>query len=101
LYIHASNGAGKSTAISMLSSLIEPTTGDVRFNNTSTLKNPGPLRKVIGIVPQEIALYTDLTAEENLQFFGRIYHLSGSELKQRIHEVLEQIGLTDRRKDVV
>lgn len=95
------NGAGKSTAISMLSSLIEPTTGDVRFKNQSMLKNPSPLRKIVGMVPQEIALYNDLTAEENLQFFGRIYRLTGAELKQKINEVLAQIGLTDRRKDVV
>ncbi|MGY0693793.1 ATP-binding cassette domain-containing protein [Virgibacillus sp. FSP13] len=95
------NGAGKSTAISMLSSLTEPTTGDVRFHNKSIIKSPAPLRKVIGIVPQEIALYDDLTAEENLQFFGRIYRLKGAKLKQKMDEVLEQIGLTDRRKEVV
>src|SRR3954447_23869697 len=95
------NGAGKSTAISMLSSLLEPTSGDVRFNNKSILKNPASLRKVIGVVPQEIALYTELTAEENLQFFGRIYRLKGTELNQKINEVLEVIGLSERRKDVV
>jgi ABC-2 type transport system ATP-binding protein len=95
------NGAGKSTAISMLSSLLEPTSGDVRFNNKSILKKPAPLRKVIGVVPQEIALYTDLTAEENLRFFGRIYRLKGTQLDQKIDEVLEVIGLFDRRKDVV
>ncbi|WP_404451590.1 ABC transporter ATP-binding protein [Virgibacillus necropolis] len=94
------NGAGKSTAISMLTSLVEPTTGDVRFNNSSMIKRPGPIRKVIGMVPQEIAIYPDLTAEENLQFFGRIYRLSGTDLKRRIDEVLDLIGLTDRRKDV-
>lgn len=95
------NGAGKSTAISMLSSLTEPTNGDVRFRNASMINSPGPIRKVIGMVPQEIALYDDLTAQENLQFFGRIYRLSGTELKQRIDEVLHLIGLSDRRKDVV
>ncbi len=95
------NGAGKSTAISMLSSLVEPTSGDVRFNNKSILKKPAPLRKVIGVVPQEIALYTDLTAEENLRFFGRIYRLKGTQLDQKINEVLEIIGLSDRRKDVM
>lgn len=65
------NGAGKSTAISMLSSLVEPTDGDVRFNNKSIIKNPAPLRKVIGVVPQEIALYEELTAEENLHFLEK------------------------------
>ena len=95
------NGAGKSTAISMMSSLVEPTSGDVRFHNQSMIKNPAPLRKVIGVVPQEIALYTDLTAEENLQFFGRIYRLKGIQLKRKMDEVLDQIGLTDRRNDIV
>ncbi|WP_174616143.1 ABC transporter ATP-binding protein [Virgibacillus ihumii] len=95
------NGAGKSTAISMLSSLTEPTEGDVRFRNVSIIDSPGPIRKVIGMVPQEIALYDDLTAQENLQFFGRIYRLSGTELKRRIDDVLHLIGLTERRKDVV
>lgn len=78
------NGAGKSTAISMLSSLTEPTTGDVRFKNSSIIKSPGPIRKVIGMVPQEVALYGDLTAEENMQFFGRIYRIHGKELKREL-----------------
>ncbi|MFD2042857.1 ABC transporter ATP-binding protein [Ornithinibacillus salinisoli] len=95
------NGAGKSTAISMLSSLAEPTSGDVRYLNKSMLKSPGPLRKIIGMVPQDIALYTELTAEENMQFFGRIYRLKGAELQRKVDEVLELIGLSDRRKDVV
>ena len=77
------NGAGKSTAISMMSSLVEPSSGDVRFLNNSILKNPAPLRKVIGVVPQEIALYMDLTAEENLRFFGRIYGLKGTTIKSK------------------
>lgn len=85
----------------MLSSLVEPTNGDVRFHNKSIIKHPAPLRKVIGVVPQEIALYEDLTAEENMQFFGRIYRLRGVQLKNKTDEVLEQIGLTDRRKDIV
>ncbi|WP_453997438.1 ATP-binding cassette domain-containing protein [Bacillus nitroreducens] len=95
------NGAGKSTTISMLSSLVTPTSGDVRHLNESIIKNPHNIRKILGVVPQEIALYTDLSAEENLRFFGEIYRLKGSKLKQRVEEVLEQIGLTDRRKDLV
>ena len=95
------NGAGKSTAISILSSLLEPTSGDVKFKNKSMIKNPKSLRQIIGIVPQEIALYEDLSAEENMKFFGRIYRLKGEKLKDKISEVLEQIGLADRRKDVV
>ncbi len=95
------NGAGKSTAISMLSTLIAPTEGDVFFQKKSVLKNPTSLRSVTGVVPQEIALYEDLTAEENLYFFGRIYRMSGSNLHQKVDDVLKLIGLSDRRKDVV
>lgn len=95
------NGAGKSTTISMLSTLIEPTEGDVAFKKKSILKNPAPLRKVTGVVPQEIALYEDFSAEENLAFFGKTYHLPKRLLKQRIDEVLRLIGLEDRRKGIV
>lgn len=95
------NGAGKSTAISMLSTLVEPTEGDVLFEKSSVLKKTTPLRKVTGVVPQEIALYEDLTAEENLYFFGRIYRMPRAALKQKMAEVLDIIGLTDRSKDVV
>lgn len=95
------NGAGKSTTISMISTLIPPTSGDVRFNNESVLKNPTKLRKVLGVVPQEIALYTDLSAKENLYFFGRMYRLSGSGLRKKVDEILELIGLTERQNDLV
>lgn len=95
------NGAGKSTTISMISSLIPPTSGDVRLKNESIIKNPSEIRKILGVVPQEIALYTDLTAEENLQFFGKVYKLPNHLLKKKVDEVLEQIGLTERRKEIV
>ena len=95
------NGAGKSTTISMLSSLIMPTSGDVEWQGVSITKNPESLRKVLGIVPQEIALYPELSARENLAFFGRIYGLKGPTLNERIEEVLQKIGLTDRQKDIV
>lgn len=95
------NGAGKSTTISMISTLIPPTTGDVRLKNNSVIKQPQAMRKILGVVPQEIALYEELSAQENLEFFGRIYHLKGKELSIRVQEVLEQIGLTERRKHLV
>lgn len=95
------NGAGKSTAISILSSLIPPTSGDVLFRKKSIAQDPTDLRRVTGIVPQEIALYRDLTAEENLQFFGRIYRLKGKDLQEKITHVLEIVGLSERRKDLV
>ena len=95
------NGAGKSTTISMLSSLVVPTSGEVLWNGNSIAKNPEPLRKTLGVVPQEIALYPELSARENLAFFGRVYGLKGELLETRISEVLEKIGLIDRQKDIV
>lgn len=95
------NGAGKSTTISMLSSLTQPTTGDILWNDKSIAKNPEPLRKTLGVVPQEIALYPELSARENLAFFGRIYGLKGELLETSITEVLKKIGLLDRQKDIV
>lgn len=95
------NGAGKSTTISMLSSLIMPTSGEVLWNNVSINKNPEALRKTLGVVPQEIALYPELSAKENLHFFGRIYGLKRQLLVERTEEILEKIGLTDRKNDIV
>lgn len=95
------NGAGKSTTISMISTLIKPTSGDVKFNGKSTVSDPSGLRKVLGVVPQEIALYLELSAYENLKFFGQIYKVDQRELEGRIQNVLEMVGLKDRQKDIV
>nr|WP_144928679.1 ABC transporter ATP-binding protein [Paenibacillus bovis] len=95
------NGAGKSTTISMISSLLKPTSGDVRLNGKSTIKAPSELRKVLGVVPQEIALYEELSALENLKFFGKIYQVKKDVLDNRIQEVLEMVGLKDRQKELV
>src|SRR5690606_7975384 len=95
------NGAGKSTTISMISSLLKPTSGDVRLNGKSTIKDPSELRKVLGVVPQEIALYEELSALENLKFFGKIYQVKKDVLDNRIQEVLEMVGLKDRQKELV
>ncbi|WP_423189067.1 ABC transporter ATP-binding protein [Alkalibacterium sp. f15] len=95
------NGAGKSTTISMMSTLLPPTSGEVHFKDKNALKNPQELRQVLGVVPQEIALYEELSAYENMKFFGRIYGLKGEKLEKRIEDVLELIGLTERKKDAV
>ncbi|WP_407690247.1 ABC transporter ATP-binding protein [Salisediminibacterium beveridgei] len=95
------NGAGKSTTISMISTLMKPSSGDVLLSGESILGKTGKVRKILGVVPQEIALYEDLSAFENLQFFGRIYGLKGSDLKERIAERLEMVGLTDRKDDLI
>ncbi|WP_101845295.1 ABC transporter ATP-binding protein [Halobacillus sp. Marseille-P3879] len=95
------NGAGKSTTISMISSLLKPTSGDVKLHGKSMISNPSDLRKVLGVVPQEIALYQELTAYENLKFFGRIYRVPKDQLELRIQETLELVGLKDRQKDII
>ncbi|MBI5962457.1 MAG: ATP-binding cassette domain-containing protein [Chloroflexi bacterium] len=95
------NGAGKTTTISMLSTLYTPTSGEAVIGGHSVTKDPMAVRGVIGVVPQDLALYEDLTARENLIFWGQMYNLSGKSLNMRVDEVLEQIGLTDKAKNRV
>jgi len=89
------NGAGKTTTISVLSTLYAPTSGDAIIGGHSVARDPIAVRKLIGVVPQDLALYDDLTAKENLAFWGQMYDLNGRELQKRIGQVLEQIGLKD------
>jgi ABC-2 type transport system ATP-binding protein len=93
------NGAGKTTTISILSTLFAPTEGDASICGYSVTKQPMNVKQSIGVVPQELALYNDLTALENLRFWGQMYGLSGKALNIRIDEVLEQIGLKERAKE--
>ena len=95
------NGAGKSTTISMLSGLLAPTSGDACIMGHSVTREPERAKKSLGVVPQDIALYPDLSARENLVFWGKMYGLRGAALKARVDEVLQVIGLTDRQKDHV
>ena len=95
------NGAGKTTTISMLSTLYKPTAGDASIGGHSISKEPMAVKQVIGVVPQELALYEDLNARENLIFWGQMYGLSGKSLNTRVDEVLEQIGLVDKAKNQV
>lgn len=90
------NGAGKTTTISMLSTLLAPTEGDALIGGFSIKKQPIEVRRLIGVVPQDLALYDPLTGRENLLFWGRMYGMGGASLKKRVDEVLEQIGLTDK-----
>mgnify|MGYP000932203736 CR=1 FL=1 len=92
------NGAGKTTTISVLSTLLAPTSGDAAICGHSVRTEPMAVKRCIGVVPQELALYEDLTAQENLSFWGNMYGLSGRALSTRIDEVLEQIGLKDKAK---
>ena len=95
------NGAGETTAISMLSCLLRPDEGDARVMGHSIRTDQMGVKSVLGVVPQEIALYEDLSARENLTFWGKMYGLRGPALKSRADEVLEVIGLTDRAKEQV
>ncbi len=94
------NGAGKTTSISMIAGLLHPDAGEVSVGGTPITPNSVAGKGAIGLVPQEIAIYPDLTAAENLTFFGRLYELSGEDLSRRVAEVLEVIGLTDRKDDL-
>jgi ABC-2 type transport system ATP-binding protein len=95
------NGAGKTTTIAMISGLIPPTTGDALIGGYSITKQPLAAKQLIGYIPQEIALYPELSARQNLRFFGQMYGMGGKELDRRVDEVLTLIDLTDRQKDRV
>jgi ABC-2 type transport system ATP-binding protein len=95
------NGAGKSTTIGCISGLLAPTAGHVRVQGHDVVREPLAAKAEMGIVPQEIALYEDLPAAENLRFWGEAYGLRGRPLDERIAEVLETIGLSDRARDRV
>ena len=90
------NGAGKTTTISMLATLLRPDQGDALVFGNSIRTDPMGVKAVLGVVPQEIALYEDLSARENLTFWGKMYGLRGAVLKSRVDEILDVIGLTDR-----
>lgn len=94
------NGAGKTTAISMIAGLLKPDGGEVQINGeVMTPKSVAP-KAHIGLVPQDLAIYPDLTAAENMTFFGRLYGMPGDVLKGRVAQVLEVVGLSDRATDV-
>jgi ABC-2 type transport system ATP-binding protein len=95
------NGAGKTTTISMMSGLITPSEGEVIIDGHSLRTEPLAVKQALGVVPQEIALYPQLSARQNLEFFGQLYGLRGAELAKRADNVLDVIGLSDRQKERV
>ncbi len=95
------NGAGKTTTLSMLACLLEPSGGEILIDGHSVRSESLAVKRAIGVVPQEIALYPTLSARENLRFWGQMYGLGGPELKRRIEEVLETVGLRDRANERV
>ena len=95
------NGAGKTTLISILSCLLAPTSGSAKLGGQDLCLGYGSIRQQIGLVPQDVALYGELTARENLRFFGRLYGMKEHALDQRVEEVLDAIALADRANDRV
>ena len=92
------NGAGKTTTIRMLSTVLEPDSGDVTVGGHSVKHNADAVRALIGVCPQDLALYEDLSALENMVFFGRMVGLDGKEAKAQALKHLEMMGLADRAK---
>jgi ABC-2 type transport system ATP-binding protein len=95
------NGAGKTTTIGMLACLLTPNGGDAKIEGKSIRSDRDAVKRLIGVVPQDIALYPTLSARENLRFWGRMYGLGGKDLAKRIESILETVGLTDRGNDRV
>jgi ABC-2 type transport system ATP-binding protein len=95
------NGAGKTTVISMVAGLLRADAGTVEVDGRPLTTHSVRAKSAIGLVPQELAVYPDLSARENLRFFGRLYDMNGSALDQRVDQVLTLTGLTDRAKDLV
>jgi ABC-2 type transport system ATP-binding protein len=95
------NGAGKTTTLSVLSCLLPPSGGEALVAGHSVRTAPQAVKRALGVVPQEVALYPTLSARENLRFWGQMYGLGGAELQRRVEDVLEAVGLRDRANDRV
>ena len=95
------NGAGKTTTISMICGLLKPDAGSVEVDGHGFWQDPQRAKRVMGVVPQEVALYEELTARENLEFWGRIAGLDAAEARTRAGELLETLSLADRARDRV
>src|ERR1700735_4991748 len=86
------NGAGKSTTINMLSTLFPPDSGEIMIDGLDTKKSPEAVKKILGVVPQEIALYSNFTAWENMMFWGSLHSIKNADLQKKAEELLEFVG---------
>ncbi|WP_135612725.1 ABC transporter ATP-binding protein [Methanococcoides sp. AM1] len=99
--ILGANGAGKTTLVKIMSTLSSPSEGSVEIRGHNVAEDPASVRSMIGMISHETYLYNDLTAEENLRFFGKMYGISAGYLEDRINELLEQVELSGRSDDRV
>src|SRR3984893_13631241 len=95
------NGAGKTTTVSMIAGLVTPDAGDVLIAGARLAGDTDPKKGQIGLVPQDLALYDELSARANLRFFGALYNLSGAALEKAIAAAMDLVGLADRLNDLV
>jgi len=95
------NGAGKSTVISMLSGVLKPSSGNIYINGNDVVEKNMMVKKILGLVPQDIALYPTLSAKENLMFWGKMYGVPKVVLKSRVSEVLQIVGLEERKNEMI
>jgi linearmycin/streptolysin S transport system ATP-binding protein len=95
------NGAGKTTTVSMIAGFVTPDKGEVLIGGAALRGDTDPKKRQIGLVPQDLALYEELSARANLRFFGALYNLSGAALDKAIAAALGLVGLSDRERDVV
>ncbi len=95
------NGAGKSTLINIISGILNPLDGSIKIAGYDIQKEPLKAKRLIGVVPQELALSEDISAKDNLEFFGRFYGLKGKQLHSAVDEALELAALTDKKKEAV
>jgi ABC-2 type transport system ATP-binding protein len=95
------NGAGKTTTLSMLATLVEPSAGDAEIFGASLRRDVASVKRAVGLAPQQISLYPALSGEENLLFFGRLHGIRGQALRARAERLLDLVGLTPRRGDLV
>src|SRR5580704_15067505 len=95
------NGAGKTTTVSIIAGLVRPDAGEVRINGRTLSSDVDPAKRDIGLVPQDLGLYEEMSARENLHLFGALYDLDGAQLKRAMDEALDLVGLRERAKDKV